>query len=146
MDQAAKINIEDIAIKIKGIDMSATFDTINREVLLKILEEIVKENELRLIPFLLSNTQTNTIINKADIEVSFTSNVGMSQGDGLSPVLFSISLEHALKSARKIIGKPKTPIDNIIPKEIAFADNVDFIRSEHINIDQIKKRTRKVQL
>ncbi|GFR58380.1 very-long-chain enoyl-CoA reductase [Elysia marginata] len=117
--------------------MSATFDTINREVLLRILE--VKEDELRLIQFLLSNTQLNTRINKADIEVPFTSNVGTPQGGGRSPVLFTIHLEHALKSARKIIGDPKTPIDNIIPSEIAYADDVDFIGSEHINIDQIKK-------
>ena len=55
---AAKANIEDITIKITGIDMSAAFDTINREFLLKILKEIVKEDELRLIQFLLSNTWT----------------------------------------------------------------------------------------
>ncbi|GFS24877.1 retrovirus-related Pol polyprotein LINE-1 [Elysia marginata] len=61
---------------------STAFDTIDREVLLKILEE----DELRLIPFLLSNTQINTRINKADIQVPFTSNVGTPQGDGLSPL------------------------------------------------------------
>ncbi|GFR73790.1 very-long-chain enoyl-CoA reductase [Elysia marginata] len=66
--------IRDIPIKITGIDTSAAFDTINREVLLKILEEIVKEDELRLIQFLLISTQINTI-NKSDIEVPFTCNV-----------------------------------------------------------------------
>ncbi|GFR72132.1 very-long-chain enoyl-CoA reductase [Elysia marginata] len=35
---AAKINIEAITIKISGIDMSTELDTINREVLLKVLK------------------------------------------------------------------------------------------------------------
>ena len=72
--------------------MSAAFDTINREDLLKILKEIVKEDELKLIQFLLSNTQINTRTNKADIEAPFTSNIGTPQGDGLSPVLFTVYL------------------------------------------------------
>ncbi|GFR86807.1 very-long-chain enoyl-CoA reductase [Elysia marginata] len=84
-------------LKKTGIDMSAAFDTINREVLLKILEEIVKEDELRLIQFLLSNTQINTRIHKANIEVPFTSNVGTPQDDGLSPVLFPIYWHMPLK-------------------------------------------------
>ena len=140
---AAKTSIEDITIKVTGIDMSAAFDTINREVLLNILAKIVKEDELRLIQFLLSNTRINTRINKADIEAPFTSNVGTPQGDGLSPVLFTIYLEHALKSARNTIGEPTTPIDKIIPREIAYADDVDFIGSEHINIDKIQKELEK---
>ncbi|GFR82281.1 very-long-chain enoyl-CoA reductase [Elysia marginata] len=132
--------MEDITTKITGIDIY----TINREDLLKILEEIFQEDELRLIQLLHSNTQINTRINKADIEVPFTSNVGTPQGDGLSPVLFSIYLKHTLKSARKIIGEPKTPIDSIV-REIAYADDVDFIGSEHISIDQIKKELENFQ-
>ena len=43
--------------------MSAAFDTIDKDILLQILKNIVEEDELRLIQFLLSNTG----INKADI-------------------------------------------------------------------------------
>ncbi|GFR75447.1 RNA-directed DNA polymerase reverse transcriptase domain containing protein [Elysia marginata] len=124
--------------------MSAAFDTINKKVLLKILEEIVKEEELRLIEFLLSNTQINARINKADIEVPFTINVDTPQGDGLSPVLFTIYLEHALKSAKKIIGELKTPVGYIKPRKFAYDD--DVIGSEHSNIDQIQNKLQKFNL
>ena len=91
--------MRDINIKITGIDMSAAFDTIDRDILLHILNNIVEEDELRLIQFLLSNTHINTRINNADINAPFTSNVGTPQGDGLSPMLFTIYLEHALKKS-----------------------------------------------
>ncbi|RUS79206.1 hypothetical protein EGW08_013035 [Elysia chlorotica] len=58
------------------IDMSAAFDTIDRDILLQIVKDIVEEDELRLIQFLLSNTHINTRINNADINAPFTSNVG----------------------------------------------------------------------
>ncbi|GFR69181.1 RNA-directed DNA polymerase (Reverse transcriptase) [Elysia marginata] len=77
--------------------MSAAFDTINRETLLKILEDIVNEDEHRIIRFLLSNTIIDTKIIRATEKKPFFSNVGTPQGDSLSPVLFTIYLEHALK-------------------------------------------------
>ncbi|GFR74953.1 hypothetical protein ElyMa_000443100 [Elysia marginata] len=48
--------------RIAGIDMSAAFDTINRETLLNILEDIVNEDEHRIIRFLLNNTIIDTKI------------------------------------------------------------------------------------
>ena len=70
---AAKTVTENINIKITGVDMSAAFDTIDRDILLQILKNIFEEDELRLIQFLLSNTHINTRINNADINAPFTS-------------------------------------------------------------------------
>ena len=119
-------NIKILNIKITGIDMSAAFDTIDRDILLQILKNIVEEDELRLIQFLLINTHTNTRINNADINAPFTSNVGTPQGDGLNPVLFTIYLEHALKEVLTVIGEPMSPLEERIPREIAYADDVNF--------------------
>ena len=102
---------------------------------MQILKNIVEEDELRLIQFLLSNTHINTRINNAYINAPFTSNVGTPQGDGLSPVLFTIYLEHALKEVRTVIGEPKSPLEEKIPREIAYADDVDFVGLEYIDID-----------
>ncbi|GFR83830.1 hypothetical protein ElyMa_005984500 [Elysia marginata] len=77
--------------------MSAAFDTVNRETLLKILEDIVNKDEHRIIRFLLSNTIIDTKIIGATEEKPFFSNVGTPKRDSLSPVLFTIYLEHALK-------------------------------------------------
>ena len=43
---AAKIQVQDIAIFITGIDMSSTFDTIYRDELFKIVEEFLDEDNL----------------------------------------------------------------------------------------------------
>ena len=90
---AAKTKKEDVEIKITGIDMSSAFDTIDRQTLLDILREIVEEDELIIIRFLLSDTIINTRINGATKEKPFESNIGSPQGDSLSPVLFSIYLK-----------------------------------------------------
>ena len=119
--------------------MSAAFDTIDRDILLQILKNIVEEDELRLIQFLLSNTHINARINNADINAPFTSNFGTPQGDGLSPVLFTIYLEHALKEVRTVIGEPKPPLEEKIPREIAYADDVDFLGLEYADIDAVQR-------
>ena len=119
--------------------MSALFDTIDKDILLQILKNIYEEDEIRLIQSLLSNTHINTRINNADINAPFTSNVGTPQGDGLSPVLFTIYLEHALKEVRTVIGEPKSPLEEKIPREIAYADDVDFVGLEYIDIDAVQR-------
>ena len=143
---AAKTVTENINIKITGIDMSAAFDTIDRDILLQILKNIVEEDELRLIQILLRNTHINTRINNADINAPFTSNVGTPQGDGLSPVLFTIYLEHALKEVRIVIGEPKSPLEEKIPREIAYADDVDFVGLEYIVIVAVQRTLHRYNL
>ena len=137
---------ENINIKITGIDMSAAFDTIDRDIFLEVLKNIVEEDELRLIQTLLSNTHINTRINNADINAPFTSNVGTPQDDGLSPVLFTIYLERALKEVRTVIGEPKSPLEEKIPREIAYADDVDFVGLEYIDIDAVQRTLHRYNL
>ena len=91
--------------------MSSAFDTIDRQTLLDILREIVEEDELRIIRFLLSETIINTRINGATKEKPFESNIGSPQGDSLSPVLFSIYLENALKEVRTILPRPTSDFE-----------------------------------
>ncbi|GFR80990.1 very-long-chain enoyl-CoA reductase [Elysia marginata] len=143
---AAKTNVENVCIKISGIDMSAAFDAINRNKILTILEDILEEDELKLVRFLLCNTTIETRINKADIQASFNSNIGTPQGDGLSPALFTIYLEHALRKTRTVIGDPTTKLGELIPREIAFADDVDLIGSQYIDIDAVEKALKEFDL
>ena len=81
----------------------STFDTIDRATLLNILETIIEEDELRLVRFLLSNTCLNIRIGGTKEEKKFTSNIGTPQGDSLSPILFVVYLENALKEVRPIL-------------------------------------------
>ena len=120
---AAKVSIsKGLHFRITGADMSAAFDTINRHILLDILRDIVQEDEHRIIRFLLSNTEISVKVNGTEEKITFMCNTGAPQGDGLSPVLFIVYLEHALKSVRPSIG-----ISPEYPDEIAYADDVDFV-------------------
>ena len=143
---AAKTLKEDVIIKISGIDMSAAFDTIDRNQLLNIIATIVNEDELRIIRFLLSNTKIKTRINGATKANTFVSNVGTPQGDSLSPVLFIVYLEHALKEVRTTLPRPIAKYEKEIPNEIAYADDVDFIGQDYVNINEIQETLHKYQL
>ena len=120
---AAKAQEEQTTFFITGIDMSAAFDTIKRDKMLEIAEEFLREDEHRIIGFLLSNIHVFPRVQGATIVESFQANVGTPQGDSLSPLLFTIYLEKALREVRKV-----TPYD-MLPREICYADDCDFISS-----------------
>ena len=135
----AKVLKENLEINITGIDyMSATFDTINRQKLLDILKEIIHRDELRIVRFLLSNTSIHPRIKGATNKREFICSVGTPQGDCLSPILFIIYLEHALKSVRGSIPTPKSQLGSIIPPELIYADDFDFVGQDHVNVETIQ--------
>ncbi|GFS15030.1 endonuclease-reverse transcriptase [Elysia marginata] len=74
------------------------------------------------------------------------SNVGTPQGDSLSPVLFTIYLEHALKEVRLVLPKPSTPLEKVLPREVAYADDVDFVAFQDIDIEEVGKVLEKYNL
>ena len=76
--------------------------------------------------YLLSNTNIKPKINKAEIETKFDANIGAPQGDTISPVLFIIYLEKALRETRLELDQ------NIKPNEIEYADDVDFVSTKKI--------------
>ena len=119
--------------------MPAAFDTIDSATLLNILETIIEEDELRLVGFLLSNTCLNIRIGGTKEEKKFTSNIGTPQRDSLSPILFEVYLENALKEVRPLLPQPVTESEKTLPNEIAYADDVDFIARERIDVKQIQR-------
>lgn len=86
-------------------DMSQAFDTPDRELLMEILETEVNisEDELRLIRVLLAEVKLQLKIDNHKGE-QFTSLIGVPQGDGLSPKLFLVYMEHI---RRKYMKKSK---------------------------------------
>ena len=69
------------------------------------------------------DTVINTRINGATKERPFVSNIGTPQGDSLSPVLFSVYLENALKEVKTILPRPTNELEKTLPTEIAYADD-----------------------
>ncbi|GFR74767.1 endonuclease-reverse transcriptase [Elysia marginata] len=121
--------------------MSAAFDTIDRTLLLKTLREIINEDELRIVHFLLSKTTLDVKINGTSTTQLFTTNVGTPQGDSLSPVLFIVYLENALRNARSNETNQQVP-----PKEIIYADDIDFVGTDPPNINDIETSLKNFRL
>ena len=85
-------------------------------------------------------------LNGATKEKPFESNIGSPQGDSLSPVLYSIYSENALKEVRTILPRPTSDFEKTLPTEIVYADNVDFIRLEFADIAEVQKTLKKYNL
>jgi len=122
---AAKCQRYKWELNVYGIDMSRAFDTIRRDLLMDVLAGIVEEDELRMIRLLLSGTHLSVRIGGATSQ-PFDTTVGTPQGDSLSPVLFIVYLEAALRDVRRT-APPRVASDAGIPFEIVYADDTDFL-------------------
>lgn len=105
---------------ILGLDMSSAFDTIDREKLIHVLENIqgISKDDLIMIKKLLKDTKLKISFGQQTRIVN--TQVGSPQGDSLSPILFTTYLEAVLREARsKLTVKPIF--------ELAYADDTDFV-------------------
>ncbi|XP_065189571.1 uncharacterized protein LOC135820187 [Sycon ciliatum] len=110
--------------------MSKAFDCIRRDRLLAVLNSFLDEDEIRLIRVLLANTSFCVRIGTATSESADTT-IGTPQGDSLSPVLFVVYLEAALRDVRSTATARARPSSDLgLPFEIAYADDADFISTE----------------
>ena len=85
-----------------GIDMSKSFDTVDRSRLITQLEEDLLGNpNVEKVKLLFSCTTLALKIGKK-VGQTFETNIGIPQGDGLSPKLFIFYLDHALEEVDRI--------------------------------------------
>ena len=81
---------QDLEVYITGIDMSSTFDKINRKKPMDELNTFLDEDECRIIRTLLSNTTINIQFEDCE-EEEIATNIGSSQGDAISGTFFNIA-------------------------------------------------------
>ena len=130
-----------LELKIIGIDMSKAFDTVNRCSLLSALKSFnTPENHLLITS--LSNKTSLAVKFKKEIGESFCTNIGVHQGDALSPRLFNFYLQMALNEVD--LGR-KVPVEhdyaipastNLLP-HVEYADDVDFICKPNENSEEL---------
>ena len=77
--------------------MTNTFDTINREHLHKLLSDILDPDEFNIMNILLKDVKLQARNNKAKGQ-SFTTTLGIPQGDCLSSILFTLYLSNTLSA------------------------------------------------
>ena len=109
--------------------MSRAFDTIDRGKLMSILESVpgITDDDRRLIRVLLANTSLQVEYNGVMTD-PFISTIGSPQGDGLSPILFAIYLEAAIRELHaRGPSRSQCDLDVDIPLSAIYADDTDFI-------------------
>jgi len=90
-------------INILLLDMSKAFDSINRDILIEDLAGILDEDELHILKILIEDVSLQ-VRNGKTLGESFTTNIGVPQGDCLSPVLFTLYLANALKKQNSTLN------------------------------------------
>ena len=145
-----------------GIDMSKAFDTVDRDRLVTILRSReVPEGDLTMIKNLLKNTSLTVKRGKSKGE-KFETNIGVPQGDSLSPRLFTIYLDEALKELDAEIERNdhhnnnKTKYPNLhdhdypkknipeLPKHLEYADDVDFFCKNQEEAEYIVEKAKSI--
>jgi hypothetical protein len=128
-------------IWILGIDMSRAFDTIDRLMLLADLRNIIDEDSWRMVVALLDHTTLQARI-KNVLSKPFETNIGAPQGDSLSPVLFIIYLELAMRGVRAACPRPSQ--DLCIPNEAIYADDTDYISGSKAVLEAIEPEAKTI--
>ena len=131
----AKVQRQRVTIEFLCIDLSRAFDTIRRDKLLEVLQSFIDEPELRMIRFLLAATSLEPRLSTGDCH-AFASTIGTPQGDSLSPVLFTVYLEAALRDVRSRLP-PRPPADVRLPLAVEYADDIDFISYSRPYLNEI---------
>ena len=133
----AKAQRQRVTVEFLGIDLSRAFDTIRRDKLLDTLQTFVDESELRMIQFVLADTSLQPRLSTGDC-LAFTMTIGTPQGDSLSPVLFTVYLEAALRDLRSRLPT-RPPEDAALPLDVEYADDTDFISTSRSFLDDIER-------
>ena len=84
------------------LDMSKAFDMVRRNELFDILEETLEKDELHMMKILVEDVVLKVRIGKK-IGEDIRTNIGVPQGDCMSPILFIIYLAEAMKTLKELI-------------------------------------------
>ena len=106
--------------------MSLAFDTINRQKLMEINEQILDEDSQWMLRILLSETTVEVRIKGAE-STSFPTNIGSPQGDSYSGLQFTMYFEQDLKELREEEG---INTNEDLPVELIYADDYDQVYNQ----------------
>ena len=118
------------SFQVINTDMSEAFDRAKRDLLMQILERDVhfNQDELRMTRALLSGIKLQ-IRTGGVLGESFETKKGVPQGDGLSPHLFIIYMEHISREYKRL----RSTISHKFDVKLDYADDENFFLYEPVN-------------
>ena len=131
------------------MDMSKAFDTVKRDILLSDLKMIVDDDELHILKLLIDDVRLVVKCGNS-LGVEFSTNVGVPQGDCLSPILFILYLSKALLQDslyKQPVESPQKfsyikPTKKIL--EAQYSDDISWITNgDKKLLDEIKEKVPK---
>lgn len=136
--QAAYAERYNKVVHFLGIDLTKAFDTVDRTLLLGILEPIVPPSSLIMLQYLMSNTSLILKLGKTTSN-PFPTTHGIPQGGALSTLLFAAYMEeplrHIQREAPSYFRNPTDPTNTII--NTVYVDDVEFISTDPYTLSTI---------
>ena len=134
--------------------MSSALDTIHRDKVIEIAEEILDEDEIRILRILIAETTLEDKVENAQA-TTFTSNIGSPQGDSISGPLFTIYFNKALQQLNDTMQRESIDVRDInpqwierlnsnLPDEMEYADVCDFVTEMERKKERIFDYAKKV--
>jgi len=126
--------------------MSKAFDSVKRTILLDDLKQIVEADELHILQILIKDV-TLQVRNINKLGNKFETNIGIPQGDCLSPILFTFYLANSLKDQQDCDNNLLTEHnysnkDKILNIEEQFADDIGWATTSKEKLEEIKIETK----
>ena len=134
------ITSENYKIFLLLLDMSKAFETVRSNDLFTILEDILEADELHMMKILVEDVILRVKIGKTTGEAIKT-NIGIPQGDCLSPILFILYLAEALKPTRTVAKPPNFDSTKILMIDQQYADDVSWITNHDETVLTAKERS-----